>query len=244
LKIRLAVLLTLALAALVAGRISGGASASTSAQARCVPPSLKDCYSKGGMLKYLNVIIPMVNQFFDTTWKAMGRPAAYIYIRHSYKTASSCEDTDSSSFYAFPDAYFFCGIDRKVYIGQDAVWVLYHYVGDVAPAVGLAHEFGHFVQYRTHVPNPFNSTTEVNHENQADCISGAWLGYADKKGWLEREDAGSLEKYVKVIADAEKSIKTFPTHGTASQRTESILLGYKKGIYACNQYYPDTPIIR
>ena len=61
-----------------------------------------------------------------------------------------------------------------MYVGQDMLWTFYEQTGDAGPAVGLAHEFGHHIQQSMGVPAPRTAEQSTRHENQADCVAGAW----------------------------------------------------------------------
>jgi Putative neutral zinc metallopeptidase len=127
-------------------------------------------------------------------------------------------------------------------MGQAMMWHLYSQDGDIAPAVGLAHEWGHNVQAQTGVPAPETNEESVNYENQADCIAGAWLRYADQPAqhWLESEDAPNVGLLIEDIASAENDPNR--NHGDLQERAASMLRGIQGGLMACNDFYPNTPI--
>jgi predicted metalloprotease len=120
-------------------------------------------------------------------------------------------------------------------------FLLYSLAGDVAPATGLAHEFGHNVQAHTGIPDPQNNAETRVHENQADCVSGAWLGFANDQHLLEQGDVPVLQKYLELIASSENDPNR--THGDFAERGHALETGGEKGIAACNTYYPANPII-
>ena len=82
--------------------------------------------------------------------------------------------------------------------------------------------------------------TSVRLENQADCVAGAWLKYADEQGWLEQEDVGSIVTYVKLIASAETTSRD---HGDLKERASALRKGLRRGLTSCNSFYPSTPIL-
>jgi predicted metalloprotease len=194
------------------------------------------------MNDYLNVIIPIVENFYRATWVNMPLPSHIYFIQVGQTIAESCTDNSGNPAAGDENSYEYCPDDNNVYIGQAMIWRLYSQDGDIAPAVGLAHELGHDAQTHTGVPAPqTDSQTEV-HENQADCVSGAFIGYEEKLGDLQpSDDIPSLERYINTIADATNDPS--PTHGNSTVRTNAINYGWRNGISGCNGYYPSTPII-
>src|SRR5215217_9053622 len=125
---------------------SGNASASGSASAdpitqTCQPPDMEGCYGYGDMQAYADQIIPLVEAFFDDTYADMPHPKQYIYIPEGAVAPSGCGPIPADG------AYLYCSGDDKIYLGQPQLWSFYSNDGDAAPVVGLAHEWGHHVQY-------------------------------------------------------------------------------------------------
>jgi predicted metalloprotease len=206
----------------------------------CPDNSLDGCFSESTMATYFADVLPVVDKFFETTWHgALKLPAHVYFIADGVKVKQACIDTDNSNV-ADDTAYEYCPADNNVYIGQHIAYELYSQAGDVAPAVGIAHEFGHYVQEATGVPDPRTTLETRNHENQADCVSGAWLGYADDQNLVEPEDIPSTEQYLELIASSEDDPNR--DHGDFTERTSSLLLGTTMDVSACNTFYPDTPI--
>jgi predicted metalloprotease len=152
----------------------------------------------------------------------------------------SCQDANGNST-VDDTAYEYCPADNNVYIGQRMAWDLYSQAGDVAPAIGIAHEFGHNIQTQVGVPDPQSDAETLVHENQADCVAGAWLGYANKHGLLLKSDVPVIEKMLELIADSENDPNR--THGDFQERGHALQLGGEQGIAACNSYYPDNAIV-
>jgi predicted metalloprotease len=104
-------------------------------------------------------------------------------------------------------------------------------LGDAAPVVGLAHEYGHHLQSYLRLPYPRTARDSVRYENQADCIAGAWAKYASEKGWLEEaDDLKDIEGLMRAIGSRESSYRD---HGTTSERATAFNEGYKAGLKAC-----------
>lgn len=207
----------------------------------CPTSSLRGCFSESTMAAYFAYVLPIVDKFFETTWQSLPLPSHVYFIPDGAQVEEACGDPQTGSNLADDTAYAFCPADGNVYIGQHMAYQLYSLAGDVAPAIGIAHEFGHDVQQQASVPGPQTDAATLVHENQADCVSGAWLGYANSQHLLEQEDVPAIERYLELIASSENDPNR--THGDFAERGQSLQLGGEKGIFACNGFYPSAPII-
>jgi predicted metalloprotease len=194
----------------------------------CQPPDMENCYGYEDMQAYGNQIVPRVEQFFDTAYTDMPSPAQYIYVPEGDTGPTGCTDGYTDN------AYFYCPADQTIYTGQRMLWMLYSEAGDAAPAVGLAHEWGHHVQNVAGVPPAETSVGQISRENQADCIAGAWLTYADEQGWLSYpDDVADTESLLAIIAETEPG----RTHGDLVERSDSLKLGLEAGLQGCNDFF-------
>jgi hypothetical protein len=207
----------------------------------CPAKSLRGCFSESAMAAYFAYVLPIVDKFFETTWPSLPLPAHVYFIPDGAQVEQACGDPQTGSHLADETAYAFCPADGNVYIGQHMAYQLYSLAGDVAPAIGIAHEFGHDVQQQAGVPGPRTDAETLVHENQADCVSGAWLGYANSRHLLEQEDVPAIGRYLELIASSENDPNR--THGDFAERGQSLQLGGEKGIFACNDFYPAAPVI-
>lgn len=216
------------------------ASSGNSDSGACQPPSLAHCFTEATMQSYLSKIIPMVEAFYTATWARPLLPSHIYFIPDGQTTESACQDASGDSTQDDTD-YDYCPADNTVYLGQSQLWMLYSQAGDVAPAIGLAHEMGHEQQANASLPVPRDSQESVNYEDQADCLSGAWFAYEIKQGNIQAEDYPSTERYLDMIASAENDPNR--DHGDLQQRLDSFLIGKGQGVFGCNQFYPGTPIV-
>jgi hypothetical protein len=208
----------------------------------CRPPSLENCFAYEQMRTYTDVVLPVVAAFFDNAYAQMPRPSEVIFVAAGETGPEACQDPNTGGQASYTSqSYEYCFVDQKIYVGQDSVWTLYRNVGDAAPAVAIAHEWGHHVQHAVGVPVPTTTQENIVHENQADCIAGAWMLYASQQQWLEYpDDIGDVDGLLQVIASAEAPGRT---HGNLAERSQSLLAGYQGGLAACNAFYPGTPVI-
>jgi predicted metalloprotease len=197
-------------------------------------PSLAHCFSESSIEQYLQIILPMVDKFYQNTWQAMPLPANVYFVPDGATMQETCTDGSGNNL-ADDMTYAYCAADDNVYIGQKMAWDLYSQAGDIAPAIGIAHEFGHDVQTQTGVPAPQTDAQTLTHEDQADCVSGAWFSFAAQQGWLEQEDVPSTITYLHLIASSESDPNR--THGDFQERQNSFGQGVNGGIKACDTYY-------
>jgi predicted metalloprotease len=195
---------------------------------------MENCYDYEDMKAYLDQIIPLVEQFFATAYTDIPRPAAYLYVPEGETGPTGCTDGYTDEDYAY------CPADQSIYTGQRALWGYYSDLGDAAPAVGFAHEWGHHLQVVASVPPAQTPVGQISRENQADCIAGAWVAYADQQGWLNYpDDLHDIDGLLAAIASDEPG----RTHGDLGERTDSLLLGIETGLQGCNDFFPDSPVI-
>ena len=207
----------------------------------CPNQSLRGCFTSADeMVTYFEYVLPFIDEFFQQTWPKLPLPDHVYFLSTGATVQQACIDPANNSRQADDMSYEFCPADNNVYIGESIAYALYADAGDVAPATGLAHELGHHIQSLTGVPNPQTDAQTLVHENQADCVSGAFLGFANNHHWLEKSDQPVLQKYLELIASSENDPNR--THGDFSERGSALELGGEQGIKACDSFYPSTPI--
>jgi predicted metalloprotease len=206
--------------------------ATTTPEPEAEAASLEGAFTYSQMADYLNAIAPMVAQFFEEQYAGIPDPSL-VYIPSGRAARGACGYSDGW-------AYSYCPADQAINVGQDLLWEFYQGAGDAAPAIALAHEWGHHIQLYRDVPFGRTMTESVDFENQADCLSGAWAQYADEQGWLETEDdLADVGTLMQLIGSAESSRRD---HGTTAERSEAFDLAYAGGAAACNAYFPDDPV--
>jgi predicted metalloprotease len=196
------------------------------------PVSLEGAFTYYEMSDYLDAIAPMVAQFYEEEYPDIPDPKL-VYIPSGRATRGACGYSDST-------AYEYCSGSGTIYVGQDLLWAFYDDAGDAAPAIALAHEWGHHIQNYRGVPFANTAAKSVEFENQADCLSGAWARYADEQGWLETEDdLDDVGRLMQFIGSSETSRRD---HGTTAERSAAFESAYEDGATACNAFFPDEPV--
>jgi len=146
---------------------------------------------------------------------------------------------------------FYCPGDQKVYLDTDFFDLMANRMGakgDFAAAYVVAHEVGHHVQNLTGVLGAVNkergrlSGAESNRlsvmtELQADCYAGIWARKAEERfGSLDVGDLEEAMRAAEAVGDdvIQQTAGRTPmpdsfTHGSADQRQEWLMRGYKSG---------------
>ena len=162
-----------------------------------------------------------------------------IYIPTGDSVGSACVDVNGYDT-QHDRSFDYCLADNTVYVGQNTLWDSYRQFGAAGPISGLAHEYGHFLQAVMGVPNPRSASETIRNEDQADCFSGAFIGYLPDRGEAEQpDDVDSVERYLTATASVEAPGRD---HGTAQERIDSFETGYRGALPACNRFYPETPL--
>jgi predicted metalloprotease len=196
--------------------------------------SLENCFSYGEMPEYLERVSPLVAEFFESQYQDLASPRNIILVRRGEGRASPCTGGGD---YHTSASYEYCPANATIYIGQDLLWSFYR-MGDAAPALGLAHEWAHHLQFMLRLPSPQTAVQSVNFENQADCIAGAWAEYASEQKWLESpDDLNDIEGLLEAIGSREGSRRD---HGTVAERIRAFETGFARGLDACNDYLPGS----
>jgi hypothetical protein len=200
---------------------------------QCPGGSLEGCFDESQMQQFLGAAITFVHGFSADRLVRVPRPAGYVLVGEQESARSACGEVDGMS-------YAYCPGDDRIYIGQQQLWLFYSRIGDAAAVVGLAHEYGHHVQQVAGVPDDRSPGASVQHENQADCIAGAFVGWAQGKGYLEDGDTQDIEGLVEAIASSEDDPGR--DHGTLQERAASLSTGIRDGLAGCDSFYPQTPV--
>ncbi len=176
------------------------------------------------------VVRELVNPWVRDTWPGMPLPDV-VYVASGESGPQPCTDADGNPAEYSDISYEYCPADATVYLGQETLWELYSGTGDAGPAMGIAHEFGHHIQYELGVSEPRTIAQSIDFENQADCLSGAWARYGDEQEWLETpDDLEDIEMMFPIIASAEGEDRD---HGTLEEREQAFADGFEGGVVAC-----------
>ncbi|MBB5868198.1 putative metalloprotease [Allocatelliglobosispora scoriae] len=121
------------------------------------------------------------------------------------------------------------------FIAYDSAWALkaFRQIGDAFVYYLLGHEYAHGIQNRLGITHRYT----VEHELQADCMAGAYLGDTVRVNALRLDsgDLGELQAGLLAVADDPGQPWFAPeSHGTGKQRTDAFFEGYDTGLKACD----------
>ena len=105
------------------------------------------------------------------------------------------------------------------------LWEMYHAMGDFAPLMIIAHDWGHYVQATSEYPAEFDIRAEL----QADCLAGAFMRHAHlEAGILEDGDVQEGLLVFKAIANERPDDPWMAegAHGTPEERAVAIATGF------------------
>ena len=202
--------------------------------ASCSGTDLEACYRWDQMSELAATGEEMVTGYLTQLGISRDSQPRLIFIPSGLTEVSQCIDVEGDTTQN-DRSYDFCPTDNAVYIGQNNLWDSYRRYGSVGPISGIAHEFGHFLQSVMLVPNPGSADETIRHENQADCFSGAFIGFLR----ASPKDLDAVERYLTATASFEAPGRD---HGTAGERIDSFRQGYNGGLPACSRFYPATPL--
>lgn len=123
--------------------------------------------------------------------------------------------------------------------------------GEAGPAVVFAHEFGHVMQFQAGILDStgqgVGDPPSVITENQADCLSGAWVAQQVDDGFGPFTDPGALDKAIGAMIYVRDTPGSDPgaalAHGSGFDRVRAFQDGVNQGIEYCFDYINDPPFI-
>jgi hypothetical protein len=205
----------------------------------CQSGQLDNCFRRDQMAEFVEIGKQLIVSYLTQHGVPEKSLPTLTYIPSATTASSRCVDPAGDPV-QHDRSYDFCPADNTVYTGQNILWEAYQRYGAAGPISGLAHEYGHFLQSIAGVPDPTNPTETIQHEDQADCVSGAFIGYLTGRGVIEDpKDLDNVGQYLAATASAEGPGRD---HGTAAERAQSFELGYTGALPACNRFYPATPL--
>jgi predicted metalloprotease len=114
--------------------------------------------------------------------------------------------------------------------------------GAVAPAIVLAHEWGHVAQFQVGTDEP-----SIIMEQQADCFAGSWLHALIKSpgGLSQLTTESPLDTSLKTIIEVRdepgSSTSERTAHGSGFDRVRALQEGFERGAAFCAQYPTKPP---
>lgn len=217
----------------------------TPAPDRCVLTGgdLEGCFAYEQMFDFLDAAYDHAQEWLTSEYGGTMPMPEVSFMEEGRQAPEGCVDENGAPAMHTDLSYEHCGPDGAVYIGQRSLWQIYSEQGDAGAVAGLVHEIGHHLQWQAGVTAVVDTLPErITAENQADCVAGAWIAYADTKGYLvypdDIDDAAAL-----VVAIASSENDPNRDHGTVQERANAMDYGITNGLLGCNGYFPGQPLV-
>lgn len=169
----------------------------------------------------------------------LSTPSDWNFIAKGETESTQCTDQDGEEAEADDKAYFYCPPDDAIFIGEASMEEFGETFGKQAPEIGMAHEWGHHLQFQTDL-EVNDQKTQIALENQADCISGAWYRGERGGGDLLKDITQDVKVGLLLFAISELEGPN-RSHGTVLEREGAFVSGATKGLDRCEEYLPDYP---
>jgi predicted metalloprotease len=126
---------------------------------------------------------------------------------------------------------FYCPAEEAIYSSPAGLDEHRRRIGDFAPIVVMAHEWGHHIQTLLGIAPAAGNAFEL----QADCLAGAYASDAGQRGLL---DPGDITEAVAMAAEAGDPLglpqDTPGAHGINDDRITAFMRGYLAGVDTCS----------
>jgi predicted metalloprotease len=128
------------------------------------------------------------------------------------------------------DLAFYCRAEEAIYYAPAGLAAHRRRIGDFAPIVVLAHEWGHHLQRLLGLASAPGNTVEL----QADCLAGAYTSDAGRRGLLDPGDITEAVAMAATMGDPLGLPQDTPgAHGINDDRITAFMRGYLGGVDAC-----------
>jgi predicted metalloprotease len=149
------------------------------------------------------------------------------------------KDVKGNAFYCF-------GSNFITYDDQNLFPYLAKHFGNFAPALVLAHEWGHAIQDRAGIDR--NNEPTILVELQADCFAGSWVqriatGASKAVKFAPGDLDAALAAYLTFRDAVGSSANDQQAHGDAFDRVNAFQTGFDGGATACKPFFDNPPPI-
>ena len=148
----------------------------------CVPcRDYEGCFTKSADMRYFfALIVELIRGYSADTYQSMPDVDAWHFVTLGESGQEGCTDGSGRQAAFTDESDEYCPLDHVIYVGEQQMWDFYTNLGDAAPAVGIAHEWGHHLQAVAGLTSTTQSET-IALEDQADCVAGAWSKWLTAK---------------------------------------------------------------
>jgi uncharacterized protein len=170
-------------------------------------------------------VVHDLNAFWQRVFAAVGasyRAPVVTMLEAPLVTACGPAGPESLAFY--------CPAEEAIYYAPTGLEAHRRRIGDFAPIVVMAHEWGHHVQTLLGIPPRPGNTFEL----QADCLAGAYTSDAGQRGLLDPGDITEAVDMSATMGDPLGLPQDTPgAHGINDDRITAFMRGYLGGVDAC-----------
>ena len=164
----------------------------------------------------------------DTYWRQQSRAAGVRYVTPKLVLFDGAHPVFDACSAGAVESHEYCPADGTIYldVGTDSdasfgrLWAT---DSNFTIVTIVAHEWGHAIQDQRRGSGPRLSGIEK--EQQADCLSGAFAHYAERRGWLETGDLDAAMALALRSGDS--------GHGPGWQREMAFEIGYEGSPAVC-----------
>lgn len=170
-----------------------------------------------GVTRVLGIAAPDLDAFW--------RRQFLLSIRYSTPHVGIFTNAAGSCTFVARNAVF-CKRDGNIYYDAAFLNELYTSIGDFAPVLVLAHEWGHKIQHVRSGIDTIAPLWPIQSELLADCYAGEWFRSIGTMSRLNQGDEGEALQVLNRGRDPRGSPWNDPqAHGTAGQRVEAFQVG-------------------
>lgn len=157
----------------------------------------------------------------DAFWSGIFATTGAPYGTPNFLIIDQMTQTGCGVFVPSQNGAYYCDNDRAILIFPQFLDDIERDKGAYAPILIITHEWGHHIQNILGI----NPTTRKAEEVQADCMSGAFLRFAEENDILMPGDVIVSMNTAGIAGDQDPYI-----HGTQEERIMNIMRGYYIGV--------------
>ena len=192
---------------------------------RQMPAPPRDGRERQGYRMPFPEVVHDVNAFWQRAFAAVGA----VYHAPSV-TVLEAPVTTACGPAGPEDLAFYCPAEEAIYYAPAGLEAHRRRIGDFAPIVVLAHEWGHHLQRLLGIAPAQGNAFEL----QADCLAGAYASDAGQRGLLDPGDITEAVAMAAAVGDPLGLPQDTPgAHGINDDRITAFMRGYLGGVDAC-----------
>lgn len=176
----------------------------------------------------------------DAFWREQFAEAGTQYASPDVIQVTKVMNTSCGWMFPEDENAYYCPANATVYFFPPFMARKGTDIGDFAPIVIAAHEWGHHIQFLLKI----NEVDSKQFELQADCLAGVFTSFADDVGLLEEGDYLEAIDLAVSIGDDKFPfpIDNPDAHGTSEERVKALNKGFGGGpVVGCGVQLGTSP---